>query len=108
MFNRFSNSTNNLLCLFINLMRRKILVYSFRIIAGVLLILSILFLLSVRLSDKGDIIDRNSNWILLAFLIALALYFYSRNISDGSPKRIYKKKTMDELMKEIKRPTTKS
>jgi hypothetical protein len=88
-------------------MRRKILVYSFRIFAGVLLILSILLLLALRLSNKGDIVDRNDNWIGLAFLVALAIYFYSRNISDGSPKIIYKKKTMDQLMNEVKRPTNK-
>jgi hypothetical protein len=84
-------------------MPRKIFIYSLRIFTSLVLVLSFLLVVAVRLSDKGDIVDRNSGWILLAFLIALGVFIYSLFISDGSPKHIYRKKTTDELMNEIRK-----
>jgi len=85
-------------------MQRKILVYSLRIVASLFLLLSFLLGLAVRLSDKGDIVDRNSGWILLMLVIASGGFIYSLLISDGSIKHVFRKKTADELLKEIRRP----
>lgn len=84
-------------------MQRRIIVHSFRIFAVLFLLVSSLLIVAISLSDKGDIVDRNSHWILFVFLIACAGFTYSIFIPD-SPKDIRRKKSMDELMNEIKKP----
>lgn len=85
-------------------MPRKIFIYSFRILAGLIWALSFLLVLAVRLSDKGDVVDTHSGWILPAFFIALGVFIYSLLISANSPKYIYRKKTGYELINEIRKP----
>ena len=85
-------------------MRRKIVIYSLWIFASLLLLLSFLLLIiAIRLSDKGDIVDRNSGWMLLAFLTVLGIFSYSVFISTDLSKHIYRNKTADELINEIKK-----
>ncbi len=84
-------------------MKRKIFIYSLRIVAILLLLLSFLFMIAVRLSDKGDIVDRNSIWILIVFLIVLGIFIYSFSISVVLSKNVFKKKTIHEKINEIKK-----
>jgi len=84
-------------------MLRKIVIYSLWIFVSLLLLLSFLLLIAVRLSDKGDIVDRNSGWILLVFLTVLGIFSYSVFISTDLSKHIYRNKTADELINEIKK-----
>ena len=84
-------------------MKRKIFIYILRVFASLFLLLSFLLVVAVRLSDKGDIADRNSGWILLIFLIVLGIFIYSLFISDGSAKHIYRKKIPNELINEIRK-----
>ena len=84
-------------------MQRKTFIHSFRIFAIVFLLLSFLLIVAVRLSDKGDIVDRNADWIVLVFSLSLFLFIYSIFISDGSSKHIHRKKTANELINEIKK-----
>ena len=82
-------------------MQQKIVIYSLRIFAIIFLMLSFLLLVAVRLSDKGDVIDRNTGWILLIFLIASGTFIYTFFILGGALKNIDKSKTTDELRNEI-------
>jgi hypothetical protein len=84
-------------------MQRKIFIHRFRVFAIVFLLLSFLSIVAVRLSDKGDIVDRNADWILLVFLISLLFFIYSIFISDDSSKQIHKKRTTNQLINEIKK-----
>ncbi len=85
-------------------MQQKIVIYSLRIFAVLLLMLSFLSLIAVHASDNGDVIDRNSGWILLIFLIALGAFFYTFFILGGALKNIDRNKTKDELISEISKP----
>jgi len=90
------------------MIKRKVFVYILRIIASLFLLVAMLLCLAVRLSDKGDVVDRNSGWIVLLFFITSGLFIYSLLMSDGSPKHIHRKKAADELLKEIRRPDRKN
>ncbi|SFT11652.1 hypothetical protein SAMN04487890_11170 [Mucilaginibacter polytrichastri] len=83
-------------------MLRKILIFSFRIFARLFFLLSLLFILLVRLSEKGDILDRNSGWIAVAFFIALVFFICTFYIKYPA-KYIYRQKTADELRNEIRK-----
>lgn len=84
-------------------MRRKILVTGFRAIATVFLLISILLVIIIHISEKGDFIDRNTNWIILIFFIAVGFFSWSLYISDIPPKKAHKQKSTDELLNEIKK-----
>lgn len=84
-------------------MQRRVIVHNLRIFAVLFLLISFLLIMAVRVSDKGDIVDRNANWILLVFVIALGGFIYTVFVPD-LPKENRRKKTIDELMNEIKKP----
>ena len=84
-------------------MQRKTFIHSFRIFAIVFLLLFFLLIVAVRLSDKGDIVDRNANWMVLVFSLSLFLFIYSIFIADDSSKHIHRKKSANELINEIKK-----
>lgn len=82
-------------------MKRKRLILTVQIFSILLLLLSLIGGVAVvMLSQKGDIVDRNSGWVVATFFISIGLLIYSHYIPDGS---YYKKKTDMELMKEIKK-----
>lgn len=85
-------------------MLRKVLVHALRNIARILLCASILLCFAVAFSEKGDIVDRNSDWIVLSFPLSLGLLVGSLYIPDKLPKSVYMKKSVDELLKEIRKP----
>lgn len=87
-----------------NIIRRKVLIYIFRVFATMLFFISFLALIAVRLSDIGDVVDRNSGWILALFFIALAIFFKAllTPIIPLSSQR--RKMTDDELLNEIRKP----
>lgn len=84
-------------------MRRKILVNGLRTVTALLLLLSLPVLFLVSRSGKGDIMDSTVDWIASVFFIILAIFIYSLNLSEYLPKRIYRKKTDEELREEIKK-----
>ncbi|NHA07657.1 hypothetical protein G7092_27910 [Mucilaginibacter sp. HC2] len=84
-------------------MKRKRVVFSLQVLAILLLLLSFLLVVAVRLSDKGDVVDRNAGWIVLGFLITLGFFIYSQFISESSSRQVRRKKTPDELINEIKK-----
>jgi len=84
-------------------MRRKILVTGFRAIATIFLLISILLVVIIHISEKGDLIDRNANWITLMFFMAAGIFCWSFYISDVWPKKLHRKKSPDELLNEIKK-----
>nr|WP_294794959.1 hypothetical protein [uncultured Mucilaginibacter sp.] len=78
-----------------------------KIFAGLFLLLSFLALLAVRLSEKGDIVDRNSGWILLSFLMAIVFFICSHYIIDGKTAENRTNKTGEELLNEIRKVNLK-
>ncbi len=80
---------------------------SIQIFAGFFLLLSFLSLLAVRLSEKGDIVDRNSGWVLLMFVIAVAFCIYTRYLKFGRIFNGRMNKTGDELLDEIRKHNLK-
>jgi cadmium resistance protein CadD (predicted permease) len=81
--------------------RRKIFIYGLRIFASLLMLFSFLLMIAEHLSDKGDIVDRNSGWILVVLLITLGIFIYAFFILGGAMKRVDRGKTADELRREI-------
>jgi len=87
----------------IKYMQRKIYIICLTITACLIMLASFVMVLAVRLSDKGDIIDRNSNWIGLSILIcwgtfALIMYNVLRMSGSNSITR-----SGDELINEIRK-----
>lgn len=78
-------------------MKNKRLISTVQLFAILFLLIS---LIAVRLSDKGDIVDRNAGWIAVAFFAATGVFIGSHYIPDGS---IPKKKTPDQLLNQIKK-----
>jgi len=79
-----------------------------QIFAALFLLLSLLALLGVRLSLKGDVVDRNSGWILLLFLIAIVFFIYSRRINDEETAKTRANKNEEKLLNKVRKNNLKN
>lgn len=85
-------------------MSKRKLISWIRILSFWTLILSFIMCIAEPLSDKDDIVDRNAGWILASFLISFTAFIYSNLIYDNRFKIVFRKKTGEGLLSEIRKP----